>query len=261
MRLFFFLAISLSISAVIAKECRHRIIFLPQFHSSDYEKKKLLTNEQKRLILDSQFRIAKYIEKHPNIPIFSEQTANNDFSLNRLAVADQNLLKKYYHQIFPNGLPQNFGFLNDLQKQKLFNYGGDFVQVILGHVQILHKVIDNEKEKNEIYGPIQKWLDSSHSSTDSYPPEIGRLAYGARERAALLQAKKYFSANQNQKNAIMIFGLNHNFGFYQDIFPPECVIIPNEFKDDWYGRMRSGPEGFPHSTLPNSLPKNESAIR
>lgn len=232
---------------VDAKECQHRVIFLPQVHTADELTGARIAEEQSNQVAASQLKIANYIERFPNVPIFSEQAAARDFSIGTVPQVQRAALRQMYdRQIFPRGLPENPDSLNVVQRQKLIDNGGDFVQVILGRTQILHRVVEDEKALNDIFDPIRRWHRSKPSVNASYPPEIGRLVYGARERAALSQIQKYFTANSSQRDVILIYGRNHNFSFYPEDFSPECIIIPPEFRADWNGQFRSGPEGFLH---------------
>ena len=232
--------------AVDAKECGQRAIFLPQTHAADELTGAQTTTEKNNQVAASQLKIANYIERFPNVPVFSEQAAAKDFSITTIPQDKRVALRQMYdQQIFPRGLPEKVESLNAVQKQKLIDNGGEFIQVIRGRTQTLHRVVEDEKALNDIFDPIKRWFDNKPPTNLPYPPEIGRLVYGARERGALSQLKKYFAANSSQKDFIIILGSNHNFSFYGDEFPPECVIIPEEFRSDWGGRLRSGPEGFP----------------
>jgi len=70
------------------------------------------------------------------------------------------------------------------------------------------------------------------------------LVYKEREVEALRSVNEYFEANPNKFQAIILYGTNHSFDFYSDIFPKECISVPTEFQDVWKGRMRDGPHGF-----------------
>ena len=133
--------------------------------------------------------------------------------------------------------------------------------MIRGRTRVLHRVVEDEKSLNEIFDPIKRWFNTKPPPSVAYPPEIGRLVYGARERAALSQVQKYFAANNSQRDVILIYGSNHSFNFYPEEFPPECVIIPTEFRTDWGGRFRSGPEGFPAPSSRTEYSKPANAVR
>lgn len=233
------------ISVARADECRHRIIFYPQTHATDKLHGAQRSESQQQKIAASQLKVANFIEGLPDVPVFTEQAGHQDFSLDTLSKDKVIALKQFFDQVFPNGLPNDSSMLSDIQRQKLVNNGGDFVQLIRGRTKILHRVAENKESIDEIFVPIKRWFETHPSRDASYPPEIGALVYGAREKAALLQIQNYFSKNPRQKDVILIYGSNHNFNFYPDQFPPQCITIPSDFQPDWGGQFRSGPQGFP----------------
>ena len=240
--------------SVHAGECKHRIVFLPQTHAADKLTGAQTSEDQNNQVAASQLKIANYIERFPQVPVFSEQAESRDFSWEMLPQDKRAALRSYFNQIFPQGLPENPYRLTDIQKQKLINNGGDFVQLIRGRVSFLHRVVENEEALNKIFDPIKSWFNTHPARYVAYPPEIASLVYGARERAALSQVRNYFSQNPTQKDVVLIYGSNHNFTFYSEDFHSECIVIPPEFQSDWNGRFRSGPEGFPTNKTEDSKP-------
>lgn len=255
------LTFSLAASIANAEDCKHRIVFLPQTHAADELTGAQTSEEQNNRVAASQLKVASYIERFPQLPVFSEQAAAQDFSWEMVPQDKRTALRSMFNQIFPQGLPDSPYKLTEIQKQKLINNGGDFVQLIRGRTRVLHRVVENQQELDRIFDPIKAWFKTHPSRDVSYPPEIGSLVYGAREKAALSQVQKYFSQNPNQRDVILIYGSNHSFRFYPEDFPPQCIVIPPEFQSDWNGRLRSGPEGFSRVTNKTEYSKPAKAVR
>lgn len=247
-------------SLALAIECQHRILFVPQSHPVDENlTDHILTAEEKDSVAASQLKIAKLIERFQGVAVFTEQAGDEDYSLDSVSPESYAASKSAVRQAFPFGIPQKAEDLTFLQRQIFIEKGGGIIQLLRGKLNVLRRVIANEKAYREIFDPIQKWLETKPSIDESYPPEIGQLVFGARERAALTQIKKYFAKNPDQIYAILILGANHNLSFYTDIFPDECITLPQEFREDWTGRDRSGPEGF--SSTPKQQPAKGAADR
>ncbi len=239
--------------------CPHRIVFLPQSHAPDEDYYASRSNdEMNEQVAISQLKVADYIERFPGVPVFSEQAGDEDFSLNKIPREKSIALRSYYSSIFPRGLPSS-STMTDQQKQKLIDYGGDFVQVIRGKLPLIHKVVEDEETSNRLFAPIKEWFATRPPTNVPYPPEIGRLVYGEREKQALIQITKYFQNNGRQRDAILVYGANHNFGFYSEIFNPECIIVPPEFRLDWGGRFRAGPGGFPEKAATERIKASKAA--
>lgn len=256
----YFLIFLLIQPALSFADCNHKIIFLPKSHAIDSMTALDSTQEIDNQVASSQFKIANFIEnKFPKTPIFTEQASANDFSLEQIPSDKREALKKYYLTIFPTGLPEKFSDLNDIQKKKLVDNGGEFVQLIRGKAQQLHRVIEDKSELESIFGPIQEWFKSNPSRDKSYPPEIAEHVYGKREQAALNQVNKFFQTHPDEHYVILIFGSNHNFNFYPEQFPSSCISIPSEFQDDWKGRYRVGPEGFSQTKTNTDITPENSA--
>lgn len=233
--------------------CRHRIFFLPQSHAADALTGAQLTQSELDLVAASQLRVAQFLERFPDLPVFTEQAAAQNFSWNMVSADQRSRIKNMYDRLFPRGLPSSPYELSEMQRKKLIDNGGDFVQLIRGKTSILRKVVENEEELNRIFNPIKQWFSTNPPRDIAYPPEIGRLVYGARERAALSQINNYFVQNPQQKHVILIYGANHNFQFYSDLFPPHCIHVPSEFLPHWDGRYRAGAEGFHPAAISDKL--------
>jgi hypothetical protein len=257
----FYVLTSFAFAEAQANECKHRIIFLPQSHAADELTGAQTSEVQNNEVAASQLKVASYIERFPQVPVFSEQAADQDYSWDMVPADKRAALRSTFNQIFPRGLPESPYNLTDVQKQKLVDNGGDFVQLIRGRVSVLHRVVENREDLDAIFNPIKRWFSTHPSQVVSYPPEIGSLVYGAREKAALAQIQNYFSKNTTQRDAILIYGSNHSFKFYPDQFPPECIVIPPEFQNDWNGRFRAGPEGFPSAANNTDYSKPANAVR
>ncbi len=229
--------------AAKAAECKHRIIFLPQMHNIKELPGSQTSEAKNDKIAESQLKIANYFEHLSNVPVFSEQVGE-DFTLDAVPKDEIPSLKKHFDQIFPDGLPEDPKALTDAQKEKLINHGGEFVQLVRGKIKKIHGVVKDPTSMKKIFESINRWYETQPSLDVPYPPEIGALVYGARERAALLKIQSYFSQNKGQRDVILIYGASHSFIFYPELFPSQCVFIPKEFQFDWKGRHRSGPEGF-----------------
>ncbi len=239
-----FCIVVLFVLPVLAEECPRRIVFLPESHMVDQITGQKMAEDQFDPVAESQAKVARYIEGSSKTPVFTEHAAITDFDLENMPKEEVENLQALYTQLFPNGISPNYNVLTKEQKQSLIDVGGDFVQLIREKTRSLRHVIENEEELNKIYKPIVEWAKTNNVSEVPYPPEIGALAYGERERAALRQIKKYFDQNTNHTEVILVFGHDANFSFYPDLFDPKCISTPEEFLPDWRGEKRSGPKGF-----------------
>jgi hypothetical protein len=214
-------------------------------------------------VADSQLKIIDYLDRFPQRPVFSEQATIEDLEDSQFTPETRKKLKAMIDGIFPQGYAYRpTQRLNETQVEKLVNNGGEVIQVMRGRLSKIHRVIEDKATDDRIFGPVLQWF-SSHQRGTSYPTEIAKLIYGAREEEALKQIVKYFSANPKEHDAVIIFGKNHNFSFYPGIFPPECIVVPPEFRTDWQGRFRVGPEGFSSEVMRTGfLPSTETdAVR
>lgn len=218
--------------------CPQRIIFLPQYHNLDKNFAKTLEPHELETIARSQFRIAKFIEANNQLPVFSEQ-ATRDFVWAELPIPTRARLMSTMDMITPNGLPNRYEELDAEQKNKLIIEGGEFVQFMRGKVPVIHKTIESEEVFQKLYEPIRAWFQKNPGNMQSYSPEIKSIIYTQRERLALEQVQKYFDRNPQASEVILIYGANHNFNFYSDIFNPNCITVPRDFQKSWLGKSRT----------------------
>ena len=236
-----------------AKTCKHRIIHLPQSHSTDYAQR--ISVGQKDAIMESQFKIAQYIDRRPDLPVFSEQATESTISINDFSQDIQHKLLQKGASYFPNGLPENFTDLSDVQKEKLMSLGGEFIQVMRGKTKTLHSVVGSLERREKLYAPIDAWFKTVKPTTTGYPLEIAEIVYTEREREALNQIKNHLEKNPKQQDVILIYGANHDFTRHPDVFPSECVVIPDQFKKDWNPAL-----GYVHHMAVNKKLKSESNV-
>ena len=252
---------TLWLSSSLAETCKHRIYFLPQTHASEYADPDRMDQQQMDKIVSSQLKIANFIDRFPGIPVFTEQAAEQDYTVSSFSAEQIGKIQKYMKSIFRGPLPETITALNPVQKQKLYDNGGEFIQFMLGRLDTLHRVVRDKQKLDEIFNPINDWVATKPPRDIPYPSHIGGLVYGEREKEALIQVNKYLEENPRQKDVILIFGSNHSFQFYPKQFPPQCVYIPPEFRADWGGRFREGPNGFPNNTEIHSSKGPSSAVR
>lgn len=226
-------------SSLYANEnvCKHRILFVPQKHKSVIPDQSGAYGQFSEEVSKSQFKIAKYIEKNSNLPVFSEQIDTNislrDLSSEQLQKVASEVLKN----TFNSGLPQSYSDLTLDEKRRLFSSGGDLVQLLLGKIDTLYKVVPNREVQDVIFKEVTDSLiknpiaesDSGFFSKDS---EVYKLIYDKRERLALNEINNYFDKNPHQKEVILIYGGAHDFSRYPELFPSECVIVPDGFQGD-----------------------------
>lgn len=227
-----------------AQVCQQRIYFLPQTHDVQNIPNVVLPIEAYVEVAESQLKIVNYLDRFPRRPVFSEQASTASFDVSQFTPKVRAGLETMIRGVFPAGYDLDPRSLNEAQAKKLVDNGGEFIQMMRGRLSTIHRVLEDKQTGEEIFAPILEWY-SAHPKRTPYPPEIARLVYGEREREALKQVVKYFAANPKEHEAVLIFGKNHNFSFYPDIFPPQCVVVPSEFQEDWDGQFRAGPEGFP----------------
>lgn len=222
------LFMALMVLTAHAAECSHRIIFLPQSHPTRSDDLRHYTSDVDE-VARSQFSVAKYIEQHRNVPVFAEQAIARDYTWSDVDLKQLPSLNK----MFPHGLPEKFENLSIKQKTALVGYEAVFFELELGNMPIIHKVLENEEVRSQIYFPIQKWEDEHQRSKELRPSEIVNLIFEKRERLALEQIFDYWKANPGQKDALLIFGSAHRFDIYPDLISPNCIVIPSQFQKSW----------------------------
>ncbi len=225
--------------------CEHQLIFLPQMHKID-EMTGLKLNENDVLkVAESQLRVAKYLETLTTSTIvFSEQVSTEDFIWSDIEENQKKEIENLAHAVFPNGLPADITSASSQQIKILYKRGAAFVQMIRGRLGRIHRVFEDQKQADSVVTPLKTWFATNPDLTKGYPPEIAELIYSKREEFALEQVNKKFLDNPDIKSAVLIYGGNHNFNFYPDLFPTSCISVPEEFQNFWPGSFRKGPHGF-----------------
>jgi hypothetical protein len=247
---------AIALSSAHAEVCKQRIFFLPQSHDVQNIPNAALAESDRREVAESQLKIVNYLERFPQRAVFSEQATTDDLDVSQFEPEMLAQLKSMISNVFPRGYNLDPKSLNEVQIKKLVDNGGEVIQMLRGRLSKIHRVLEDKETDDRIFEPILQWY-SSHPKGSPYPPEIARLIYGAREEEALRQIVKHFAANPHEREAVIIFGTNHSFSFYPDIFPPQCIEVPQEFRPEWTGRFRVGPEGFsPEVMRSGVLPKD-----
>lgn len=230
------------------KKCEHRIVFIPQFHKNSISAGESIPENQLNELADSQLRVAKYIEKNPNTPVFTEQ-ATETLTFKTKAPAEVEKAIKPYRELFPNGLPPQTQQLTVEQKGKLANLGGEYIMLMLQKTEAIHKVVENQalqnKMKEEAAGIARQakaLIELEKKATDpavkaaqqekikKLEADYMKVTYDQRELLTLNEINKFFAANPKQKDVILIYGRNHDFSRHPSKFPSECVIVPFEFQ-------------------------------
>lgn len=235
---FFFFAFHLQSAFADLNECKHRVIFLPQTHASAFGNK----NENYgtiESIAKSQSKIAEYLLKHKDLPIFSEQV-DTTLTLVDFEKSGADSVIKEYRSLFKNGLI-SYEELNQEQKQKLAMAGADATLLMLGKVPILHKVVPNRQIQDQIFSEVQKFflnLQRDGKKQISIDDPIFKLIYDKRENLALAEINAYFDVHPEQRDVILIYGRNHQFARHPEIFPSECILVPFSFQSDHTPRLQ-----------------------
>jgi len=227
-----------------ANECKHRLIFIPQTHKLDSMVNATLDESSKRRVAESQLRIANFIDEYPDIPVFSEQVSTEDFILSSLDPAMRAQGEQMVQALFPAPLITDPAQLTSAQVDLLYKRGAGFIQMFRGKTQHIHRVFENQAENDLIVNQLKAWFATNPDLEKGYPPEIAKLTYEDRERALLRQVNKFFAANPQERDVLVIFGANHSFMFYDDLFPSDCLLIPKVFTSFWTGAHRKNSLGF-----------------
>ncbi len=228
---------------VYSQVCRNQIYFLPEYYEVPDIPKSAMTYAEHLQVAKSELKVLNFLERYADRPVFSEKVSYRDYHVDQLSAEKFSQLKHSLDSIFPDGFQFHSGSLNRQQVQALSEYGAEFIQLFSGNLTTIHRVIADKETDLKIFGPILKWSEA-HKDESEYPLEIGNLIYGEREKEALRQIVSFFNTHPHEYEAVLIFETNHNFWFYPEIFPPECITVPGEFKTDWSGQYRRGPAGF-----------------
>lgn len=209
-----------------AEDCKHRLHFLPVLQPMEGENGVIANLESAAKV---QFDIAHYLAKHKDLPVFSEQVWS-DKSM-KATTPEFEAAAKEARSSFPSGLPAKYEQLTKDQKILLTNAGGDTVNLILGTTPLLRRTMEDEKSAETYFGKIQKWMEKNPSAQEP-SPEIESLMFEKRDALALDQVNEYFAANPTQKDAALVFGIEHleSFQRLESKFPSRCIVLPFEFQ-------------------------------
>ena len=227
MKFYIFSFICLLATAAKADTCKHRIIFLPNIHSSvlDGGNKAVVQSDLLEVTAFSTYRVVNYLKDHRDLPLFSEQVSK-DLTMKTATPQFLAMAQRVRTQFTGGG---TFWSLSPEQKQTMALAGGDVFSLIFGITPELHRVVENDKVENSIIDKIVKWHKANASVTE-YPPEISKLIFDMRENLALDQISAFFKNNPNQHDVALLFGQDHNFARHPDKFPPQCIATPPEFQ-------------------------------
>lgn len=214
------------------KQCNQKILFLPQAHNTKYALIKSLddTNE----IASSQLQIARFLQDYNDPNIFTEQLTTFDVRKSDFTSEELKELKNMMSNVFPEGLPESVDLLTSIQKEKLINNGGEFINFFLENTTQLRRVVKDKKSFHMLFDPINEWYNSSPQKT--YPKYLAKIIYDEREKHALNLIANFFNENKEEELAILIFGANHNFSRFPNIFPTQCIFVPKQFQERWSGK-------------------------
>ena len=250
-----------ALSPARAQVCAHRIYFLPQSHAPNGIANADLTPSDRLEVAQSQLQIANFLDRFPQLDVFSEQATTEDMSVDQLDAETIIKLKQMMNTTFPRGLNIDPKTLNAEQIQKLVDNGGETIQMMRGRLETIHRVLQDQATDDRIFKPVLNFF-ATHPKGSAYPPHIARAIYGEREREALNQIRSFLAAHPERRDVALLFGKHHNFSFYRDLFPPECIVVPPEFRAEWTGQYRVGPEGFsPEVMRTGVLPTGPGAAR
>lgn len=210
-------------------DCKHRILLLPQTHATVLGGSLQVAPENADKTARSQFAIAKYLEQHKDMPVFSEQVSTDQTV--QTVSPDFKKAAARIKSMFPNGLPQNFDGLTEDQKNIIARAGGDAISFILRNTDMLHRVVENDQIEDQLIGKVSAWAQANPYATTP-PPEIVNTIFNVRENMALDQINNYIKANPSQRDIVLIYGSDHSYSFrtHSDKFPAQCILIPYEFQ-------------------------------
>lgn len=229
--------------------CNHQIFFLPQTHPDS-----LADDSTDEEVARSQFKVAKFILTHPNIPVFAEGVHFDSTLAQAVARNPQNKdLYKSYQKPFKSGLPQSYENLTSNQRNELANVTGVLTMLFAEQLHEVHKTAMDPAEEDQDFEFFKKY-EAAHPNVQLQPgSKAYNLVYTKRERFALEQINSYFKREPQQKQVVLVFGAIHDFNDYPDLFPPKCVIVPFEFQTDYqkaHAQERSQPNSVPNSSGP-----------
>jgi hypothetical protein len=150
--------------------------------------------------------------------------------------------------VFPDGLPNDCNKMTDLQKIKMVGNGADFIELMRQKITVIHRVVEDDQAQEQLFAPVKKWFSLHPGAMQAYSSEIASVIFDEREKLALQQINSYFAANPQQQDVILMYGSDHNFSLYPNLFPPQCVLVPFDFQKDWLGQSRSSGVYQPDTT-------------
>lgn len=211
-------------------ECKHRIIYLPQTHMSVVGGKQEISDVEE--LARSQFKIAKYLEKNPKLPVFSEQI---DTTMTSKGIPEEkfNEATKEYRDLFPNGIPATLDEMSADQKSKLGKSGGDLTQFMLRKIETLNKTVPNRQIQNKLFADMTAHFKKYPNQVVKFGSPTYKLIFDKRELLALDEINNYFKKNPEQRDVVLIYGSIHDFSRHPKSFPSECIVIPFDFQDDY----------------------------
>lgn len=207
--------------------CVHRIVFVPQIHASIMNGKLQVDEEWKSLTVNSQFRIAQFLQRNSTIPIFSEQV-DTDITLKTAKPEFIAVTRQVRATTFPNGLPASEAALNLEQQKILALAGGDAVSLMLGNIPKLFKVVENQRVAEALIGRVTEWARQNPTFSE-YPTEISDIIFRQRELLALEQINRFFAKHPRTRDVILIYGQAHDFTVHPKAFASECVVRAEGF--------------------------------
>jgi hypothetical protein len=220
--------------------CNHRILFLPQVHQSVVGDSPGVNAGSLEHVAQSQFKIAKFIERNSALPVFSEQV-DTSFSTRGVSAIQLSQVNQEYSNLFPQGLPDKYDDLTQDQKQKLAVAGGELTQLMLGKIDTLNKVVPNRVIQDRIFSQISEHFKRHPNDGVKFDSVIYQLIFDKREMLALSEINHYFEQNAGQRDVILVYGSLHDFSRFPKLFPPECILIPFDFQKDHKGASISHP--------------------
>lgn len=231
-----------------ASDCKHRILLLPQTHPTILGGSLRVEPENFDKTARSQFSIAKYLEQHKDLPVFSEQVSS-DKTLQTVS-PDFRKVAAQIKVMFPSGLPANFDSLTDDQKNVISRAGGDAISFILRNTDMLHRVVENDQIADQLIGKVSSWAQKNPYATTP-PPEIVNTIFNVREKMALDQINNYFKSNPKQRDVVLIYGSDHYYSFrsHPEKFAAQCILLPFDFQSAITSPYGSGQGG--HNTYPD----------
>jgi|LauGreDrversion4_2_1035121.scaffolds.fasta_scaffold380560_1 hypothetical protein len=149
------------------------------------------TPEYKNNTVRSQMLLADFIKSHPGLPVLTEglyEDQKFDESCSMMSSAMKT--------VFPEGIPDKFEDLTELQKDVLYDYGAARVLFFLQTIPAIYKSIHKDECEK-----IDREIEAGHYS----------LIFHARETEAIscvIEAAR----GTGQEGVILIFGGAHDFG-------------------------------------------------